>query len=288
MAEVVKGADVASAIKEDIRNRIKQLSEKGISPKLKIIAVGDDPANASYERGIVKVFNELGIENEKLVLDADITQEEFNSAFTKVNEDKTVTGILVFRPLPKGLSVEFAAETINPSKDIDCMGYYNQAALAMGRKDCFYPCTAEAVVRFLDHEKIDTAFKNVVVIGRSNVVGRPLVSMLITRNATVTCCHTKTKDLTDRISKADIVVTAAGSAGLLKGDMLKNADPGCFCIDVGINMRADGKGICGDIDFESVEPVCRKITTVPGGVGSVTSTLLAEHVVLGAEKLSTV
>ena len=285
MAEIVKGADVASKIKEDIRNRLKLLSEKGTGAKLKIIAVGDDPANASYERGIIKVFNELGIENEKLVLDENISQEDFNKAFTSVNEDKSVTGILVFRPLPNGLSTEFAAETINPCKDIDCMGYYNQAALAMGRKDCFYPCTAESVVRFIEHENIDLAFKNVVVIGRSNVVGRPLVSMLITRNATVTCCHTKTRDLPDRIKNADIVVTAAGSAGLLKGDMLKDAAPGCFCIDVGINMRQDGKGICGDIDFESVEPVCGKITTVPGGVGSVTSTLLAEHVVLGAEKL---
>jgi len=285
MAAIVKGADVASNIKENIRQRISRLAEKGVSPKLKMIAVGDDPANASYERGIVKVFNELGIENEKLVLEENISQEDFNKAFTSVNEDRTVTGILVFRPLPKHLSVEFAAETIDPKKDIDCMGYYNQASLAMGRKDCFYPCTAEAVVRFIDHENIDLAFKNVVIIGRSNVVGRPLVSMLITRNATVTCCHTKTRDLSDRIRNADIVVTAAGSAGLLKGEMLKDANPDCFCIDVGINMRADGKGICGDIDFESVEPLCQKITTVPGGVGSVTSTLLAEHVVLGAEKM---
>ncbi|MBR4782240.1 MAG: bifunctional 5,10-methylenetetrahydrofolate dehydrogenase/5,10-methenyltetrahydrofolate cyclohydrolase [Lachnospiraceae bacterium] len=283
MAIVVKGADVALRIKDNIRERLSILAQKGKTPKLVMIAVGDDPANASYERGIVKVFTDLGIANEKVVLDEGISQEGFDEAFLKVNNDPSVSGILVFRPLPKPLSTEFAARNIDPHKDIDCMGYYNQACLAMGRKDCFYPCTAEAVIRFLDHEGIDTAYKNVVVIGRSVVVGRPLVSMLISRNATVTCCHTKTADLTDRISNADIVVTAAGSAGLLKGEMLKNAKPDCFCIDVGINMRADGKGICGDIDFESVEPLAGKITTVPGGVGSVTSTLLAEHVVRGAE-----
>ena len=285
MAIVVKGADVAQRIKDDISVRLNKLSEQGKTAKLMMISVGDDPANASYERGIVKVFNALGIENEKKVLSADCSQEEFDTAFKKINEDDSVSGILVFRPLPKPLSIEYAAKTINPMKDIDCMGYYNHAALAMGSRDCFYPCTAEAVLKFIDYENIDLAFKNVVVIGRSVVVGRPLVSMLISRNATVTCCHTKTADITDRIRNADIVVTAAGSRGLLKGGMLEYAKKNCFCIDVGINMREDGKGICGDIDFESVEPLVGKITTVPGGVGSVTSTLLAEHVVRGAERL---
>lgn len=285
MAEIVKGADVAAKLKENIKERLAKLRSNGRDAKLTILSVGDDPANASYERGIIKVFTALDIPHEKVVLEAGCSQDEFDSAFTKINEDPTVTGILVFRPLPKPLSVEFAAKTIDPNKDIDCMGYYNQASTAMGSKDCFYPCTAEAVLKFLEYENVDLAFKNVVVIGRSTVVGRPLVSMLISRNATVTCCHTKTADITDRISNADIVVTAAGSRALLKGDMLKNAKKDCFCIDVGINMREDGQGICGDIEFESVEPLVGKITTVPGGVGSVTSTLLAEHVVRGAEMM---
>ena len=285
MAKIVKGADVAAKIKGDIALRLAKLRAENKDAKLAILSVGDDPANASYERGIIKVFDSLGIAHEKTVLDAGCSQDEFDKTFTRINEDTTVTGILVFRPLPKPLSVEFAARTINPSKDIDCMGYYNQTSTAMGSKDCFYPCTAEAVLKFLDYENIDLAYKNVVVIGRSTVVGRPLVSMLISRNATVTCCHTKTADITDRISNADIVVTAAGSRALLKGDMLKNAKKECFCIDVGINMREDGQGICGDIDFNSVEPLVERITTVPGGVGSVTSTLLAEHVVRGAEEL---
>ena len=285
MAEIVKGADVAAKLKENITERLAKLRSNGRDAKLTILSVGDDPANASYERGIIKVFTTLGLAYEKVVLDAGCSQEEFDKAFTSLNEDPTVTGILVFRPLPKPLSVEFAAKTIDPNKDIDCMGYYNQASTAMGSKDCFYPCTAEAVLKFLEYENVDLAFKNVVVIGRSTVVGRPLVSMLISRNATVTCCHTKTADITDRISNADIVVTAAGSRALLKGDMLKNAKKDCFCIDVGINMREDGQGICGDIEFESVEPLVGKITTVPGGVGSVTSTLLAEHVVRGAEMM---
>jgi len=285
MAEIVKGADVAAKLKKNITERLAKLRSSGRDAKLTILSVGDDPANASYERGIIKVFTALDIPHEKVVLEAGCSQEEFDSAFTKINEDSTVTGILVFRPLPKPLSVEFAAKTVDPNKDIDCMGYYNQASTAMGSKDCFYPCTAEAVLKFLEYENVDLAFKNVVVIGRSTVVGRPLVSMLISRNATVTCCHTKTADITDRISNADIVVTAAGSRALLKGDMLKNAKKDCFCIDVGINMREDGQGICGDIEFESVEPLVGKITTVPGGVGSVTSTLLAEHVVRGAEMM---
>lgn len=285
MAEIVKGADVAAKLKKNITERLAKLRSSGRDAKLTILSVGDDPANASYERGIIKVFTALDIPHEKVVLEAGCSQEEFDSVFTKINEDSTVTGILVFRPLPKPLSVEFAAKTVDPNKDIDCMGYYNQASTAMGSKDCFYPCTAEAVLKFLEYENVDLAFKNVVVIGRSTVVGRPLVSMLISRNATVTCCHTKTADITDRISNADIVVTAAGSRALLKGDMLKNAKKDCFCIDVGINMREDGQGICGDIEFESVEPLVGKITTVPGGVGSVTSTLLAEHVVRGAEMM---
>lgn len=283
MAVIVKGVDVASKLKDDIRDKMEKLSELGKSAKLVMIAVGDDPANASYERGIVKVFNELGIANEKVVLDADIDQKGFNEAFDSVNNNPEVSGILIFRPLPKGLDIEYAANCINPKKDIDCIGYYNQACLAMGRKDMFYPCTAEAVVKFIDYENIDLAYKNVVIIGRSLVVGRPLVSMLISRNATVTCCHTKTADITDRINNADIVVTAAGKAGLLKGSMMKGAKKECFAIDVGINPKPNGeKGICGDIEYEEVEPMVEKITTVPGGVGSVTSTLLAEHVVRAA------
>ena len=285
MAAIVKGADVAAKLKENIASRLADLRSCGKDAKLAILSVGDDPANASYERGIIKVFTALDIKHEKVVLNASVSQEGFDEAFKKLNEDGTVTGILVFRPLPKPLSIEYAARTINPDKDIDCMGYYNQASTAMGSRDCFYPCTAEAVLKFIEYENIDLAFKNVAVIGRSTVVGRPLVSILISRNATVTCCHTKTADIADRLRNADIIVTAAGCAGLLKGDMMKNAKKDCFCIDVGINMRKDGQGICGDIDFESVEPLAGRITTVPGGVGSVTSTLLAEHVVRGAERL---
>lgn len=287
MATVIKGAEVALRIKENIRERLAELKKKGICPKLVMVAVGDDPANLSYERGIVKVFDELEIAHDKVVAPEYISQQDFNSLFDTVNQDPAVNGILVFRPLPRSLSIEYIANNIDPMKDIDCIGYYNQACLSMGRSDMFYPCTAEAVMKFIEHEGIDLAYKNVVVIGRSLVVGRPLVSMLISKNATVTCCHTKTADLTDRISNADIVVTAAGKAGLLKGEMMKKAKPKCFCIDVGINMRPDGqKGICGDIDYESVEPLVERITTVPGGVGSVTSTLLAEHVVRSAEACS--
>lgn len=286
MAQIVKGIDVAKNIREKLQERIKALAEKNVAAKLVILGVGDDPANASYERGIMKVCGELGITVEKVVLDPAINQEGFNARFTEINEDASVSGILVFRPLPKPLDISFAANTINPVKDIDCISPVNQAKLVMGTTDGYYPCTAEAVLSFLEYENMDLAYKNVVIIGRSLVVGRPLVSMLIARNATVTCCHTKTADITDRISNADVVVCAAGKAGLLTADMMKNAKPECFVIDVGINMKPDGSGICGDVDFDGVEAVAGKITKVPGGVGSVTSTILAQHVVRAAETLN--
>lgn len=286
MAEIIKGIDVAKSIREKLAVNIEKLSQENITPKLVILGVGDDPANASYERGIMKVCTELGIAVEKVVLDVAIDQKGFDASFTQINENPEVSGILVFRPLPKPLDISFAANTINPVKDIDCISPVNQAKLVMGMSDGYYPCTAEAVLSFIEYEQIDLAYKNVVIIGRSLVVGRPLVSMLIARNATVTCCHTKTADMTDRISNADIVVCAAGKAGLLTADMMKNAKPECFVIDVGINMKPDGSGICGDVDFDGVNEVCGKITKVPGGVGSVTSTILAQHVVRAAETLN--
>ena len=149
MAQIVKGADVAAKLRENIKERLEALRAKGRDAKLSVLSVGDDPANASYERGIIKVFTTLGIAYEKVVLEGNCTQAEFDKKFTEINEDPSVTGILVFRPLPKPLSVEFAARTIDPDKDIDCMGYYNQASTAMGSKDCFYPCTAEAVLKNL-------------------------------------------------------------------------------------------------------------------------------------------
>ncbi len=286
MADIIKGIDVAKSIRARLAENISRLGEKNIVPKLVIVGVGEDPANASYEKGIMNVCGELGIAVEKVVLDEQISQEGFDKSFSEINENPEVSGILVFRPVPKPLDISFAANSINPVKDIDCISPVNQAKLVMGMSDGYYPCTAEAVLSFIEYEKIDLSFKNVVIIGRSLVVGRPLVSMLLARNATVTCCHTKTADITDRIANADIVVCAAGKANLLTADMMKLAKPDCFVIDVGINMKPDGSGICGDVDFDAVNDVCGKITKVPGGVGSVTSTILAQHVVRAAEILA--
>lgn len=284
MGNIIYGKDVAADLKETLKTRIAELYSRKLTPTLCMIAVGDDTANASYERGIVKCFDELNIDHKKVCLPENITQEEFEKEFNEINSDSSINGILLFRPLPSGLSYDFAKTAINPLKDIDCMSNTNWAKLCMGETDGFYPCTAEAVIAFLEHEKINCYGKNVVVIGRSAVIGRPLVSMLISRRATVTCCNTSTRDIAERCTNADIIVSAAGSAGLVTKEHLQFASKDCVVIDVGINAKPNGeKGICGDCLFDEILPVCGSITPVPGGVGAVTSSILAEHVIRACE-----
>lgn len=283
MAQVVKGADVAAKMREDMIAKIATLG--GVKPCLAIVRIGENPGDLSYEKGVIKTMDAVGIEFKSVVLPADIQQAAFEAEFMKVNKDPAVHGILLFRPLPAHLDVEPINSMIDPEKDMDCMSPVNMAKLAMGDRTGYYPCTPEAVIAILDYLGVEYQGKNVVIVGHSLVVGRPLGYMMIARDATVTWCHIFTKDTTHFCKNADIIVSAAGKAGLITKKHVESANPGCIVVDVGINKKPDGTpGICGDVAFEEVEPLVGQITPVPGGVGSVTSVVMASHVVRAAAK----
>ena len=276
---VVKGADVAAVLKEQM---IKDIEENGVKPVLGIVRVGANPSDLSYEKGVVKTAESVGIEVRVFEMDAEIKQADFEAEFKKINENPEVHGILVFRPLPAHLEVEPINDMINPEKDMDCMSPINMAKLAMGDTSGYFPCTPEAVVKIIDHIGIECQGKNVVIVGHSLVVGRPLGYMLIARDASVQWCHVFTKDTVKRCEDVDILVSAAGVPGLIKKAHVEKASKDCTVIDVGINF-VDGK-MCGDVAFDEVSPLVENITPVPGGVGGVTNVVLATHVVKAAIK----
>lgn len=279
MGTIVKGAEVAAKMKEAMKANIEKYNLK---PCLTIVRVGEKPSDLSYEKGVVKTAESVGIEVRKCVLDEKINQADFEKEFAKVNDDPSVHGILMFRPLPEQLSDEPINNMINPDKDMDCMSPVNWAKLAMGDSTGFAPCTPEAVIQICDYMGIDYQGKNVVIVGHSLVVGRPLGYLMIARNATVTWCHVFTKDSIQKCKDVDILVSAAGVAGLVNKKYVEEANKDCVVIDVGINFK-DGK-MCGDVAFDEVEPLVDKITPVPGGVGGVTSVVMADHVVRAAMK----
>lgn len=279
---IVKGADVAAVLKEQM---IKDLEENGgITPVLGIVRVGANPSDLSYEKGVIKTAESVGIEVRIFEMPADINQADFEAEFKKINENPEVHGILVFRPLPAQLNVEPINEMINPEKDMDCMSPINMAKLAMGDTSGYFPCTPEAVVKIIDHIGIECRGKNVVIVGHSLVVGRPLGYMLIARDASVQWCHVFTRDTIKKCEDVDILISAAGVPGLIKKAHVEKAAKDCTVIDVGINF-VDGK-MCGDVAFEEVSPLTGNITPVPGGVGGVTNVVLASHVVRAAIKAS--
>lgn len=278
----MKGADVAKTMKEDLTGEARRLKDRGILPSLTIVRVGARPDDLAYERGARKRMEMIGIECKVVELPETITQAEFEKTFFKINEDPKVHGILLFRPLPGHLDEGPVVSRINPLKDVDCMCPVNIAKVFSGDETGHAPCTPEAVMEMLDYYKIDPKGKKVTVIGRSMVVGKPLSMMLLKRHATVTICHTRTKDLTATCREAEILVAAAGKARMVTADMVGD---GAVVVDVGINV--DDKGnLCGDVDFEAAEPATSYISPVPRGVGSVTSSVLAKHVLKAAEYLS--
>lgn len=282
MSILMKGADVAKTMKEDLTGEARRLKDRGILPSLTIVRVGARPDDLAYERGARKRMEMIGIECKVVELPETITQAEFEKTFFKINEDPKVHGILLFRPLPGHLDDGPVVSRINPLKDVDCMCPVNIAKVFSGDETGHAPCTPEAVMEMLDYYKIDPKGKKVTVIGRSMVVGKPLSMMLLKRHATVTICHTRTKDLTATCREAEILVAAAGKARMVTADMVGD---GAVVVDVGINV--DDKGnLCGDVDFEAAEPVTSYISPVPRGVGSVTSSVLAKHVLKAAEYLS--
>lgn len=282
MADILmKGAEVNAAMKERMINRVDALKKKGVQPVINIVRIGNRSDDLAYERGARKRMESVGVEMKITELPEDISQADFVKAFRKVNEDKTVYGIMLFRPLPKHLDESEIASIINPIKDVDCMSPVNIAKVFMGDEGVFAPCTAKAVMEMLVHYEVDLSGKNVAIVGRSMVIGKPLAMLMLKKNATVTVCHTRTVDLAEKCRRADVVVAAAGRAGMITGDMISR---GTVVVDVGININEEGK-LCGDVEFESVEPQASYISPVPGGVGGVTSSVLASHVIKAAEIL---
>ncbi len=281
MAEIWKGKPVVDAMVARMQGETAALAERGIIPTLCIVRVGERPDDLSYERGAVKRCDSVGIRVKHLVLPADVTQAEFDKAFTAVNEDPAIHGILLFRPLPKQLDGERARQMLNPAKDVDGCTDASLAGVFTNTKIGFPPCTAQAAMEILHHYGVDPKGKKAAVIGRSLVIGRPVAMLLMHENATVVNCHTRTVDVPSITKQADILIAAAG---VLHSVTPEYTNPDQVVIDVGINWDEQKGGISGDADFASVEPAVRAITPVPGGVGSVTTCVLADHVITAAKR----
>ncbi len=274
--ELLKGAPVSAAIREWAAEEIKQL--QGPVPKLAIIRVGEKPDDMSYERSGVKKMEAFGLRVQTFVFPKDISDEEFKEAFQKINKDPDVTGILLLRPLPRQIKEKEIEAMIDPKKDLDGISPVNIAKVFSGDPSGFAPCTAEAVIEILKANNISIEGKRAAVIGRSMVIGKPLSMLLLKENATVTICHTRTKELPEICRQAEILVAAAGKAGMVEESWVSD---GAVVIDVGINVDENGK-LCGDVDQASMESRNLLLTPVPGGVGAVTTAVLAKHLIQAA------
>lgn len=282
MAGIMKGSEVVSAMKERMLKEVEELKAKGIHPCLAIVRVGERPDDLAYERGAIKRCEGLGIQCAVYEYAESITQDALIREIEKINEDTGVHGILLFRPLPKHMDENIVKYAIHPDKDIDCLHPVNVAKVFEGDATGFAPCTPEAVMDMLAHYNIDVSGKRVVVIGRSLVVGKPLSMLLLKQNATVTVCHTRTRELEETCRSAEILIAAAGKAKMVTDTFVS---PGQIVIDVGINLDADGN-LCGDVDYDKVVDIIGLITPVPGGVGTVTTSELAKHVLRAARQVS--
>lgn len=282
MAKLLKGKDVASFINERSKKDVDALKLKGINPTLAIIRVGNKEQDLSYEKGAIKRANEVGVEVKSIVLNEDVNYDTFYKTLDDINNDDTVHGILLLRPLPNYLDNEKARLSIKPSKDVDGCGNGSLSGIFTNTELGFAPCTAQAAIEILDYYGIDVKGKNVVIVGRSLVVGKPLSMMLLNKNATVTICHTKTIDITSITKKADIIVTATG---VMESFDAKYFSQNQIVIDVGISWNDVKQKLCGDVNFDEVERIVEAITPVPGGVGSVTTSVLISHVVEAAKRL---
>jgi len=281
MATILKGADVVAALGERMTADIGILKAKGISPVLCILRVGEKPDDISYEKTAAKRCETVGVAVKNVVLPSDVTQDVLIRNIIALNNDTGVHGVLMFRPLPKHLDEAAACAALDPAKDIDGITDVSLAGVFTGSGNGFAPCTAQACLEILDHYKLECSGKRVVVIGRSLVVGRPAAIMLMQRNATVTICHTRTTDIPSIARGAEILIVATGQPeGLTK----EYFSPGQVVIDVGINWNDKENRLCGDVKFDEAEPVVAAITPVPGGVGTVTTSVLISHVVAAAKK----
>ena len=278
MSNIIDGKLVSAAVKERVANEVKELNNKGVSVCLAVILVGSDPASQVYVANKKKACEQLGIISKEYLLPETTTQDELLSLVNQLNNDKTVNGILCQLPLPKGLDEKVVIEAIDPNKDVDAFHPVNVGRIMIGDYD-FLPCTPAGVMEMLAYYNIDINGKECVVIGRSNIVGKPMSMLLLHKNGTVTIAHSRTKNLAEVTRRADILVAAVGKANFVTADMVKD---GAVVIDVGIN-RVDGK-LYGDVDFAAVSPKASYITPVPGGVGPMTIATLMQNTITAAKR----
>ncbi|CAA7602122.1 methylenetetrahydrofolate dehydrogenase (NADP+) [Acididesulfobacillus acetoxydans] len=275
MAQLLDGKAVAKTLKEEIRQEIAQWREKGVQPKLAVILVGDDPASVVYAKSKQKVSESLGMAFELFTLPADTAETEVLTLIERLNGDTQTHGIMIELPLPKHIAKERIMAAVLPEKDVDGVHPVNRGYILSGQKGLF-PATPQSCIEILLRSGVEIAGKHVVIVGRGETVGKPLVFLILKHNATVTICHSKTPDLSYHTRQADILIAAVGRAKLIKKDMVK---PGAVVVDAGINEIPGG--ICGDVDFEAVKDVAGLISPVPGGVGSLTTALIMRNVLQG-------
>lgn len=274
MATIIDGKQLAKKIRANLRIECEELKKQGINPKLAVIMVGDNPASKVYVKNKSRVCNEVGIEYQEYLLPENATQKELLELIKRLNKDKKTNGILLQSPLPQHLNINEAFKTITYLKDVDGFTPASVGKLCIG-EDTFISCTPYGVIKMFEEYNIDLKGKNVVILGRSNIVGKPLIQCCLQKDATVTVCHSKTKNLSEYTKKADVIISAIGKAKFVTEDMVKD---GVVIIDVGINRQDDGK-LVGDVDFENVSKKASYITPVPGGVGPMTIAMLMNNVI---------
>ena len=274
MATIIDGKELAKKIRASLKIECEELKQKNIKSKLAVIMVGDDPASKVYVRNKSRACEDVGIEYEEYLLDSKITQKELIELIEKLNNDKTVNGILLQSPIPSNLDINEAFRTISSEKDVDGFNPVNVGKLVLNQ-DTFVSCTPYGIMKMFEEYDIDLTGKNVVILGRSNIVGKPLIHCCLNKNATVTSCHSKTQNIAQKAKEADVLISAIGKANFVTADMVKD---GAVVIDVGINRLENGK-ITGDVDFENVKEKASYITPVPGGVGPMTIAMLMNNVI---------
>ena len=277
MAKLLMGKEVSARIKAELKTEVENLKKEGINPGLAVIIVGEDPASQVYVRNKKRACEECGIYSEKYALPAETTQEELLKLIDELNNKSSISGILVQLPVPEHIDEKTIINAIAPNKDVDAFHPVNVGKIMVGNYD-FVPCTPAGVMELIKESGIDVSGKECVIVGRSNIVGKPQAMLLLHQNGTVTICHSKTKNLAEKTKNADILVAAVGIPNFIKGDMIKE---GAVVIDVGIN-RLENKKLCGDVEFESAEKVAGAITPVPGGVGPMTIAMLMKNTVKAA------
>lgn len=277
--EIIDGKKLAAKVREDLKLEVDNLKKEGNLPKLAVIMVGDDSASKVYVRNKSKACEEIGIEYEEYLLNSDITMEKLLDLIENLNNKKDVDGILLQSPIPNHLDINKAFRAIAPEKDVDGFNPINVGKLTIG-EEAFIPCTPHGVMRMLEEYNIETEGKNVVILGRSNIVGKPLIQCCLQKNATVTVCHSRTNNIEEITKRADILISAIGKAKFVTENMVKD---GAAVIDVGINRNEDGK-LVGDVDFDNVSKKASFITPVPGGVGPMTIAMLMQNVVQAAKQ----